>query len=49
MTQDKISKRLVVDRLNWVDHMLSDIHSLPLSSVYRTWFKSRPELMDDKL
>jgi uncharacterized protein YutE (UPF0331/DUF86 family) len=30
MTQDKISKRLVLDRLNWVDRMISDIHSLPL-------------------
>jgi len=32
MTQDKISKRLVLDRLNWVDRMISDIHSLPLSN-----------------
>ncbi len=30
MTPDKILKRVVLDRLDWVDHMVSEIQSLPL-------------------
>ncbi|KAA3662549.1 MAG: DUF86 domain-containing protein [Chloroflexi bacterium] len=30
MTPDKILKRVVLDRLDWVDRMISEIQSLPL-------------------
>lgn len=32
MLPGKISKRVISDRLAWVDRMLSEIHSLPLES-----------------
>ncbi len=31
MTPRKISKRVVVDRLNWINKMIGEIHSLPLN------------------
>lgn len=32
MTPDKVSKRIVADRLDWVETMLDDISALPLDS-----------------
>lgn len=32
MTPDKISKRIVGDRLDWIDRMVVEINSLPLQS-----------------
>jgi uncharacterized protein YutE (UPF0331/DUF86 family) len=39
MVPGKISKRIVADRLAWVDRMLSEIRALPLNS--------KPEFMQD--
>ena len=39
MVPGKISKRVVSDRLAWVDRMLSEIRALPL--------ESKPEFMGD--
>lgn len=33
MTPDKISKRIVGDRLDWIDKMVAEINSLPLKSL----------------
>lgn len=32
MNSSKVSKRVITDRLNWVDKMISEIKSLPLDS-----------------
>jgi len=40
MSPRKISKRVVVDRLNWINKMIGEIHSLPLSD-YETFAKDK--------
>jgi len=32
MSPDKISKRVVADRLNWIEKMVQEIHALPLEN-----------------
>ncbi len=32
MSPDRISKRVVADRLNWIDKMVQEIHALPLEN-----------------
>ena len=40
MSPDKISKRVVADRLNWIEKMVREIHALPLEN-YATFTSDR--------